>query len=268
MASFRATPDIPLVEWICILKQGGIGAGSDKPAFWRTDQWHLQEVALLQIRLRWLLASPVLFIIYVPLLCLPCANSCIRRSPGGGHRKQNCDNWIASCWYFPINFCSGLVKLNVHLKTHRSHKWGHFWHVFWSTVDHIGIHRTTVCFWEDLVLNLQRSWLGLPRVADVGWSLGWSNLVCHRGHGCECIHLLRHKVSESLLRMQRKSYHEMDHNQQVYPGAFRLFDSIHIHYKCPWEHVWYRGNASIRSQFTSNRMHMSRGQFDLELGSN
>ena len=47
--------------------------------------------------------------------------------------------------------------------------------------------------------------MGLPWVADVGWSLGWSNLVCHRGHGCECIHLLRHKVSESLLGMQRKS---------------------------------------------------------------
>ena len=99
-----------------MLKQGGIGAGSDKPAFWRTDQWHLQEVALLQIRLRWLLASAVLLIIYVPLLCLPCANSCIRRSPGGGHRKQNCDNWIASCWYFPINICSGYCKIEFFLK--------------------------------------------------------------------------------------------------------------------------------------------------------
>ena len=47
---------------------------------------------------------------------------------------------------FPSIFAVGIVKLNVHLKTHRSHKWGHFWYDFWSTVDHIGIHRTTVCF--------------------------------------------------------------------------------------------------------------------------
>ena len=67
--------------------------------------------------------------------------------------------------------------------------------------------------------------MGLPRVADVGWSLGWSNLVCHRGHGCECIHLLRHKVSESLLRMQRKSYHEMDHNH-ILPTTYRYTQEL------------------------------------------